>query len=245
MLFAGRLRRGPALGQPGAAGWSWRGRLLPDRGRPRPRACRHTPWRWVLSGRVRGRQLGALPRCHALLPIAIVANSLTVVAGMAVGDVASCRPGRPRRAALAALALARGVVLAEREPERKWWRRSSDPGRGLGGRRCWRRRPPGPEELLFCLAGVRWARLLGSVWLMARAVSARGQLGGVPLDLRVAGVVCHPGRPPARRVHRRWGGLLGTRVAPAPAGPAGLVARAGEAGWGRLPGEAAVAFLEA
>jgi ABC-2 type transport system permease protein len=131
-FFAGRAAlpagvAGPALGQPGVlravalggAGYCLIGLLGLGLGA----VVRHTP---VAVGLLVGgvyvvAQLGAAlaPVLMPYLPIAIVANSLTVVrAGMAIGDVRFLSPwaGLGVLAAYAALALAAGAwLLAERD----------------------------------------------------------------------------------------------------------------------------------
>jgi ABC-2 type transport system permease protein len=131
-FFAGRAAlpagvAGPALGQPGVlravalggAGYCLIGLLGLGLGA----VVRHTP---VAVGLLVGgvyvvAQLGAAlaPVLMPYLPIAIVANSLTVVqAGMAIGDVRFLSPwaGLAVLAAYAALALAAGAwLLAERD----------------------------------------------------------------------------------------------------------------------------------
>ena len=131
-FFAGRAAlpagvAGPALGQPGVlravalggAGYCLTGLLGLGLGA----VVRHTP---VAVGLLVGgvyvvAQLGAAlaPVLMPYLPIAIVANSLTVVqAGMAIGDVRFLSPwaGLGVLAAYAALALAAGAwLLAERD----------------------------------------------------------------------------------------------------------------------------------
>jgi hypothetical protein len=131
-FFAGRAAlpagvAGPALGQPGVlravalggAGYCLIGLLGLGLGA----VVRHTP---VAVGLLVGgvyvvAQLGAAlaPVLMPYLPIAIVANSLTVVqAGMAIGDVRFLSPwaGLGALAAYAALALAAGAwLLAERD----------------------------------------------------------------------------------------------------------------------------------